>query len=137
VTGWLVHPPWQQCSSSRFCVEKIENETQPWLILPLNTRVDRLYPKSCFACWFGVIKRTTSTFVFLTMKSDTIDKIVSWIENEERCVTTQRICHTMNVSRKRAAELLSEIHTTSGEKYQMTKCHTSKTEENGVPITGE
>jgi hypothetical protein len=66
-------------------------------------------------------------------------KVTSWIENEERCVTAQRVCQTLNVSRLEASQLLEEIckeNKTGANKFQITTCQREETEEESVPVTG-
>lgn len=65
--------------------------------------------------------------------------ILSWMEHEDRCVTTQRVSQEMNVCRKRAADLLSETMKESSSKsksYQVTVCQQSQTVENGLAVKG-
>lgn len=64
-------------------------------------------------------------------------KVLSWIEHEERCVTTQRIAQGMNLSRLEASQLLQEIsqeHQDS--KFRFTYCQQEESTEDCIPVTG-
>jgi hypothetical protein len=50
------------------------------------------------------------------------DEVSSWIENEQACVTAQRIAQTLGLSRKEASLLLQEILQEKDKKYQITTC---------------
>jgi predicted XRE-type DNA-binding protein len=61
------------------------------------------------------------------------DEVSSWIENEQACVTAQRIAQTLGLSRKEASLLLKEILQEKGKDCQITTCH--RVQKEGV--TGE
>lgn len=51
------------------------------------------------------------------------DEVSSWIENEQACVTAQRIAQTLDLSRKEASLLLKEIlEEKGGKQCQITTC---------------
>ena len=66
----------------------------------------------------------------MTMASQ---KVTSWIDDEHRCVTTQRISQSLNLSRKSAAQVLEGLY--DSEKHQAVVCHMEETENDGVPVT--
>jgi hypothetical protein len=61
------------------------------------------------------------------------DEVSSWIENEQACVTAQRIAQTMELSRSEASLLLKEIIEEKGNECQITTCR--RVQKEGV--TGE
>ena len=63
-------------------------------------------------------------------------KVRSWIDHEERCVTTQRIALAMNFSRLEASQLLGEIAKESdAAKFQINTCQRETSTEDSTPVT--
>lgn len=61
------------------------------------------------------------------------DEVSTWIENEQACVTAQRIAQTLELSRKEASLLLKEVLEEKGGECQITTCR--RVQKEGV--TGE
>ena len=100
------------------------------------------------------VHRSSSSDSRSTPAAAVTAKITSWIEYEQCCVTTQRVSQHWKVSRKRAAEWLSEIvshndndndDTKKKKNYRLTFCQQQqKTKDddneegaNDVPVTSE
>ncbi len=60
-------------------------------------------------------------------------KVASWIDNEQHCVTTQRISQSLNLSRKRASQILEDLY--DSEKHQAVVCQIEEAEQDTIPVT--
>ena len=66
------------------------------------------------------------------------DKVLSWLDNEQQCVTAQRISQSLNLSRKDGSSMLQEILTDNASKnFQITTCQQEEVQEETHKTTGK
>jgi PAB1-binding protein PBP1 len=71
------------------------------------------------------------------------DQVASWLDNEQQCVTAQRISQSLSVTRTEGSRMLEEILQDKKKSLQITTCHQEETSQqqdenhNNVTTTGK